>query len=194
VSALRAGVPPARVREVFEKVRGSSNVAVRDDDEGWTLHVEAALAAAEGDHARAVEAFRATLERPRRRPGIVIDSDVQMGLAQSLLALGRLDEARACVDEATRLLARWKGWRVEQLEALQRRLAVGAARGATGELTARERDVAILVAQGLSNGEIGRKLYISTKTASVHVSNILAKLHMTSRSQIAAWASSEGLV
>jgi DNA-binding CsgD family transcriptional regulator len=59
-------------------------------------------------------------------------------------------------------------------------------------LTARERDVAALVAQGLSNGEIGRTLFISTKTASVHVSNILAKLHMVSRSQIAAWASSQG--
>ncbi len=50
----------------------------------------------------------------------------------------------------------------------------------------------MLVAQGLSNGEIGRRLYISTKTASVHVSNILAKLKMTSRSQIAAWVSTEG--
>ena len=194
LSALRAGVPPARVREAFEQVRASNNLALRDDDGGWSSHVEAALSAAEGDHLRAVESYRATLAQPRRRPGIVIDSDVQMGLAQSLLALGRLDEARACVDEAARLLSRWKGWRVEELEALQRRLAVGGARGAAGELTARERDVAILVAQGLSNGEIGRKLYISTKTASVHVSNILAKLHMTSRSQIAAWASSEGLV
>jgi len=36
-----------------------------------------------------------------------------------------------------------------------------------------------LLAEGLSNGEIARRLYISTKTASVNVSNILAKLNMT---------------
>ena len=51
-----------------------------------------------------------------------------------------------------------------------------------------------LLAEGLSNGEIARRLYISTKTASVHVSNILAKLDMTSRTEVAAWAVRSGLV
>jgi DNA-binding NarL/FixJ family response regulator len=49
--------------------------------------------------------------------------------------------------------------------------------------------VAALLAEGLSNGEIARRLYISTKTASVYVSNILAKLDMTSRTEVAAWPS-----
>jgi hypothetical protein len=39
-----------------------------------------------------------------------------------------------------------------------------------------------------------RRLYISTKTASVHVSNILAKLGMTSRTEVATWAVRTGLV
>ena len=51
-----------------------------------------------------------------------------------------------------------------------------------------------LLAEGLSNGEIARRLYISTKTASVHVSNILAKLGMTSRTEVATWAVRSGLV
>jgi DNA-binding CsgD family transcriptional regulator/tetratricopeptide (TPR) repeat protein len=194
VGALRAGVSPDRVAEVFEIVKASDQRSTRDDDETWIAHVDAALAAARGVHARAVERYRATLARPPRRPGVPIQADVQMGLARSLLAIGEVEEARSCAEEAARLLRRWKGWRVEELSALQHRLASGAVRVASGELTARERDVAVLVAQGLSNGEIGRKLFISTKTASVHVSNILAKLHMTSRSQIAAWASSEGLL
>ena len=42
--------------------------------------------------------------------------------------------------------------------------------------------------------EITRRLYISTKTASVHVSNILAKLDMSSRTEVAAWAVRSGLV
>ena len=53
-------------------------------------------------------------------------------------------------------------------------------------LTEREREVLPLLAAGRSNPEIGRVLFISTKTASVHVSNILAKLGVTGRGEAAA--------
>ncbi|WP_432922902.1 ATP-binding protein [Microbispora sp. CA-135349] len=59
--------------------------------------------------------------------------------------------------------------------------------GAAGSLTPREREIAGLVAQGLSNPEIARKLVISSRTAETHVQNILAKLGFTSRVQIATW-------
>ena len=49
-------------------------------------------------------------------------------------------------------------------------------------------EVLRLVARGRSNGEIGSELFISTKTASVHVSNILAKLGVSSRTEAAAVA------
>src|SRR5262249_29997871 len=52
-------------------------------------------------------------------------------------------------------------------------------------LTRREREVIGLLSDGLSNAEIARTLYISEKTASVHVSNILRKLGATSRIQVA---------
>ncbi|HEU5008246.1 MAG TPA: AAA family ATPase [Jatrophihabitantaceae bacterium] len=52
-------------------------------------------------------------------------------------------------------------------------------------LTAREREVLLLLADGHSNPQIARDLFISPKTASVHVSNILAKLGMSSRVQAA---------
>ncbi len=55
-------------------------------------------------------------------------------------------------------------------------------------LTRRELEVLRLVANGRTNGEIGRELFISTKTASVHVSNILAKLGVSSRIESAAYA------
>lgn len=61
-------------------------------------------------------------------------------------------------------------------------------------LTAREREVLALVAAGRSNGEVGRQLYITTKTASVHVSNILAKLGAGSRTEAAAIAHRDGLL
>lgn len=61
-------------------------------------------------------------------------------------------------------------------------------------LTPRERQVLVLVAAGRSNGEIGRELFISTKTASVHVSNILAKVGASSRTEAAAMARRLGLL
>jgi non-specific serine/threonine protein kinase len=54
-------------------------------------------------------------------------------------------------------------------------------------LTRRERQVADLVAQGLSNKDIAAKLVIAQRTAESHVENILTKLGFTSRTQIAAW-------
>jgi ATP/maltotriose-dependent transcriptional regulator MalT len=60
-------------------------------------------------------------------------------------------------------------------------------------LTPREIEVLQLVSAGRSNGEIGSALFISTKTASVHVSNILAKLGVSSRGEAAAVAHRIGL-
>ncbi len=61
-------------------------------------------------------------------------------------------------------------------------------------LTAREREVLALVAEGLPNREIGERLFIAQKTVSVHVSNILGKLGVSSRTQAAAVAHRDGLL
>jgi DNA-binding CsgD family transcriptional regulator len=59
-------------------------------------------------------------------------------------------------------------------------------------LTAREREVLRLIAEGRSNREIGAALFISAKTASVHVSNIMGKLGVASRTEAAAVAHRDG--
>jgi len=64
---------------------------------------------------------------------------------------------------------------------------------AHGGLTAREREVAALIAQGKINREIAEALVVSERTVESHVSNILAKLGITSRAQIAVWATEKGL-
>ena len=61
-------------------------------------------------------------------------------------------------------------------------------------LTPRELEVLRLVADGRSNRQIGAALYISDKTASVHVSNLMAKLGATSRTEAAAVAYRSGLL
>jgi DNA-binding NarL/FixJ family response regulator len=61
-------------------------------------------------------------------------------------------------------------------------------------LTPRETEVLQLVADGCSNNQIAQQLFISRATASVHVSNILSKLGVTTRVQAAALAHRRGLV
>ena len=60
-------------------------------------------------------------------------------------------------------------------------------------LTDREREVLELLAEGRSNPQIAAELFISPKTASVHVSNILGKLRVTGRGEAAAIAHRHGL-
>jgi len=61
-------------------------------------------------------------------------------------------------------------------------------------LTPREREILVLVAQGRSNRDIADALVISERTARTHVSNVLTKLALASRTQAALWAVREGLV
>ncbi|HEY7984339.1 MAG TPA: helix-turn-helix transcriptional regulator, partial [Ktedonobacterales bacterium] len=68
------------------------------------------------------------------------------------------------------------------------------AKQAYGGLTAREREVAALIARGATSRAIAQALVISERTAESHVRNILAKLAFTSRAQIAAWAVAQGLI
>lgn len=65
--------------------------------------------------------------------------------------------------------------------------------GSVDPLSAREREVAALVARGLSNREIAAKLHIAERTAITHIEHIMNKLGLHSRAQIAAWAVRRGL-
>ena len=56
-----------------------------------------------------------------------------------------------------------------------------------------ERMVIGLLAEGLTNNQLAQRLYISPKTAAVHVSNILTKLHLSTRAEAAAWAVRNGI-
>jgi NarL family two-component system response regulator LiaR len=62
------------------------------------------------------------------------------------------------------------------------------------DLSERELEVLKLIAEGLSNAEISKRLFISEKTTKSHVSNILSKLHLADRTQAAVYAWREGVV
>ncbi|GAA4626999.1 helix-turn-helix transcriptional regulator [Cellulomonas oligotrophica] len=161
----------------------------------WLLRARAEHARAHGDAdpdawGLAVEAFgyghRYEAARSRAR------------LAEALLVVGdragAAHEAGAALAEAVALGAEPLA---EQVRALVRRgrLAVDDVRlPGTDVLTVREAEVLALVAQGLSNRQVGERLFISGKTVSVHVSNVLAKLGASGRTEAVSIAHRRGLL
>ncbi len=114
---------------------------------------------------------------------------LEAGAAGYLLKDAEADEVGAAVRAA-------KHGQVHLDPAVARKLTrslVAPQRTATA-LTPREREILILVAHGKSNRDIADTLVISERTARTHVSNVLAKLGLASRTQAALWAVREGLV
>ena len=121
-------------------------------------------------------------------------------LAAALLARGAAGDrdeaaalARSARETAVRLRARPFREAVDAL-AVRHRLDLGEGRPADVVLTPRESEVMRLVAEGLTNREIGERLFISQKTASVHVSNLMAKLGASGRTEAVTIALRRGLL
>ena len=118
------------------------------------------------------------------------EARARMQLALVLRASGDTEasqsEAALARGVASRLGAR------HLVEELGSSLRTGAADA--GALTPREREILALVSAGRSNGEIGKQLFISAKTVSVHVSNVMAKLGASSRTEASALARRAGLI
>ena len=148
---------------------------------------EGLIALAEGRPAEAAPLLGRALVDARPNIARPIEGSLHLAHAQALLASGDRDGATAAARRAVDALKHWPGWRRDRADAMVARLE-GSAMRAVGELTARESEVAGLIAEGLTNGQLAERLFISPKTAAVHVSNILAKLALTSRAEIAAWA------
>jgi ATP/maltotriose-dependent transcriptional regulator MalT len=168
------------------------------------------LAHAEADYCRALGADEAAgwvaaadawagLGRPHRA------AIARWRLAEALVGAGDRDGAVApasqALAEAERVGAAWLVGELESLAARARlRLGDGEAGADVDDepadpfgLTPRERQVLALVAAGATNREIGRQLYMAEKTASVHVSRILAKLDVRSRTEAAGVAHRLGM-
>ncbi|MBB4763225.1 ATP-binding protein [Amorphoplanes digitatis] len=180
-AALELGLPADRLDLL------AATLLDADVWDAYRTLVDAQLAEARGRHAEALAGYLSVAEAHILGPAN--RGTVRVGAARCLLAGDRREEAAAQVEAAADLLAEWRGWRVAQLAGVRARLGmapVDAPPAVTGPaaLTPREREVAVLISDGLTNTELARRLYISPKTAAVHVSNILRKLGVSSRTEV----------
>jgi LuxR family maltose regulon positive regulatory protein len=153
------------------------------------------LALADGDLEAARRHFEDAVDRLRPTGAPYETSRARIELARTLAALGRAEEARAEAQQA-----------IEALETVHAEGEIARARALIGSLekprvlpaaapaepssilTAREREVLGLVAEGLSNHAIGERLFVSEHTVHRHVANILTKLEVPSRAAAVAEA------
>jgi DNA-binding NarL/FixJ family response regulator len=119
-----------------------------------------------------------------------VHAALEAGAAGYLLKDAEADEVAAAIRAACRGEVHLDPAVARQLTASLRR---GPAVRPQDLLTDREREILRLVAQGKANKEIAAELVISERTARTHVSSILSKLDLHSRTQAALWAVREGL-
>ncbi|WP_435770732.1 helix-turn-helix transcriptional regulator [Nocardioides sp. SYSU DS0651] len=142
-----------------------------------------------------LDAWSAAVEGTTKYGHVPEQARVRASYAQILRLVGEAAAAREEAEAAREIARRLRApGLVGELGTPDARGAAAAVGGAPAQLTPRELEILALVAEGRSNGEIGKQLFISTKTVSVHVSNILGKLGAASRTEAAAIGRRDGLV
>jgi DNA-binding CsgD family transcriptional regulator len=186
----------AEAREHLSEVEAASAQFRRFGRLGevWPLDLAAQLDRFHGRDAR--QALRAALEGWESIGHVPDVAITHLSLAEQEAIQGDRDRARhhlaAGRAVAERLEARPM---LARADALAQTYGLAAReRRTNGVLTEREIEVLRLVADGMTNGQIGGRLFMAPKTASVHVSHILAKLGAANRTEAAATARRQGLL
>ena len=162
--------------------------------------VDGLIAAASGQPERARGALEDAISLFARAGVTYEASRARVELARSLIALDRDDAARAELERACRAFEGLgatgdvRGTRALLADACGRPAVAPGRRAAPGGLSARELEVVRLLAQGLRNLEIAKRLTVSEFTVKRHVANILTKLDLPTRAAAAAHATREGWV
>ncbi|GAA1040089.1 LuxR family transcriptional regulator [Virgisporangium ochraceum] len=180
-AALRSGDADEAERRFDEALR----IARRVDDrvaQCYLLGGLGACAASARDPRRAAQLLGA-MEGLRVEVGAIVHSGMEPALSAASASV------RAALGPARFESSLREGRRMSRADALRLALREVAAPGPDGPLTQREKDVAWLVAGGVSNKDIGARLFISERTVESHVRNILTKLGFRTRTQIASWVS-----
>jgi DNA-binding CsgD family transcriptional regulator len=184
---------------VLERRAEGSVVTWGPESRAWEARIEAELLrwrwAADVDppsQEQLVAAWREALGRFETYAAPYELALVRSTLGEMLVATGEAEEGHALLEQAAET-ARALG-ATPLLRRQGEAPVTTPAAPSHVTLTPRESEILALVAEGRTNGEIGRQLFISTKTVSVHVSNILGKLGAAGRTEAAAIARRDGLL
>jgi tetratricopeptide (TPR) repeat protein len=191
VGRLIASAPNASLGRVIPrlwKLRGEALVTLRQFDAGEAdLRAACETATAQGTrpllwriHASLGKLYKAQKRREEAETEFTAARQMITQLAASASDTGLREQA----------LAAALGTLPEPRPLSPRR----AAKATFGGLTERERQVAALIAEGRSNGEIAGALVISKRTVETHVGSLMSKLGFKTRAQVVAWAIGRGLV
>lgn len=176
----------ARIREVADLVHRLGQLG-----EVWPVELEAQLARFRGEDAS--ELFQTALNGWQELGHEYDAATCHLYLAEAAASAGAhsraRDHAQHALSMASRLEAKPLATRADRL--LGR---LGGRGTSTGGLTARELEVLALLCQGRTNAQIASTLFISPKTASVHVSRILTKLGAANRTEATIVARARGLL
>jgi len=203
--ALAQGYP-ARALEIIDRLVASAAQAAPGQSSLRVLKLRGEALAALQRPAEAEIAFEASQEMAKAQGVRPMQWRICIALGNLYQAQGRNSEAEQAFATARTLIEELAATITDeslQDNYLQRATAMlphtrplslkQAVKQAFGGLTAREREIAALIAQGKSNREIADLLVLSERTVETHVSNIKFKLSFTSRVQIANWAIERGL-
>jgi LuxR family maltose regulon positive regulatory protein len=183
-----AGVALQALREI-ERLVGTAPLGASVD------LAEGLLVAARGDHDQARTLLEDAVDRFERSGGPFEASLARVELATSLVALGRTEEAaREAVTARDCLVELGAVGEAERARRILEVSAGGERSVLLPEVTPREREVLRLLAEGLTNRQIAARLVVSEHTVHRHVTNILRKLGLTTRTAAAAHAIRSGLV
>lgn len=164
----------------------------------WADTTDALLTYLRGDPVRAVPMLRAATAALEQVPFVFDAARLRRLVARALLDAGDEEGAERELREAHEIFVRLGAAREmratrEQLRAIGARVPPARRRDAGGALSAREGEIARLVAARKSNKEIGTALDISARTVSTHLSNIFQKLGVSSRGELTDLVRAGGL-
>jgi ATP/maltotriose-dependent transcriptional regulator MalT len=153
------------------------------------------LACARGDLDRSRALLEDAVDSFERTGAVFEAARARLDLAKCLVELGRTEEAeREAKDALARLTELGADLDAERARQVLALAAPGGGRGRPGDLTPREREVLGLLADGLTNRQIAERLVVSEHTVHRHVTNLLRKLGLPSRTAAAAHAVRSGLL
>lgn len=188
--AQAAAGRPIEAMAAADELEAIAQAAGTDSLRGAARYAAGCAHAAAGDHEDAREAFEDAVQLLGRAQLPFEAARALVGLALTLRDLGREDIAQRELASARERFAALGA------EAEERRAATIQVSRPAGErpvLSARESEVLGLVAEGLSNKQIAKRLTLSEHTVHRHVANILVKLRLSSRTAAAAYAVKHGL-